>query len=118
VTSCRHGVLVVRGELDCATGPALAAQLAADASITAIDLSGVTFIDPSGLAALDAARDRDGHGPELRAVAPCVGRLIELAGVTGRFRLSRRRDARAAPALPARPAGQRRRRVGCRPAAR
>jgi anti-anti-sigma regulatory factor len=117
VTSCRHGVLVVRGELDCATGPALAARLAADGSITAIDLSGVTFIDPSGLAALHAGRDRDDHGPELRAVAPCVGRLIELAGVADRFRMSHRRDARSAPALPAEPAGRRRRPAGCHPAA-
>jgi anti-anti-sigma regulatory factor len=110
-------VLVVRGELDCATGPALAARLAADRSITAIDLSGVTFIDPSGLAALDAARARDGQGPELRAVAPCVGRLIELAGVADRFRLSHRRDARSGPSLPAESVGHRRRRAGCRPAA-
>jgi anti-anti-sigma regulatory factor len=110
-------VLVVRGELDCATGPAISARLAADHSITAIDLSGVTFIDPAGLAALDVAGPRGGRVPELRAVAPCVGRLIELAGVADRFRMSHRRDPRSGPARPAAEFGHRRRRAGCHPAA-
>lgn len=55
-------VLVVRGELDVATVPALREQLAALASErVVVDLSAVTFVDSVSLAALLTAARRADH---------------------------------------------------------
>jgi len=59
-----YGVIVrVEGELDVATAPVLDAALtlaeASDVPMIAIDLTGVTFIDSTGLRALLEAHARD-----------------------------------------------------------
>jgi anti-anti-sigma factor len=81
-------LLDVAGELDLATAPsltaALQAALASGAREIWIDLSGVTFMDSSGLHALLAVRDRLHHdGRRLAVIAPSgpVRRLLELTGV-------------------------------------
>ena len=57
------GVVVVAGELDAATAGQLARRLSAPPAVRVIDLSGVTFIDASGLRVLvDATRPRRATG--------------------------------------------------------
>ena len=51
------GVVVVAGELDAATAGQLARRLSAPPAVRVIDLSGVTFIDASGLRVLVDATD-------------------------------------------------------------
>lgn len=83
----------VEGELDVATAPALEEALkraeASDASGIVIDLTGVSFIDSTGLRTLLEAHARDAGGPEearlprLRITpgSEQAQRLFELAGV-------------------------------------
>jgi anti-sigma B factor antagonist len=76
--------LRVTGEVDLATAPELASQLAAlDGNGRAIDLDleRVTFIDLAGLRAILHARERDRR---LRIAVPgqAVARLLELTGCT------------------------------------
>jgi anti-sigma B factor antagonist len=84
-------LLDVAGELDLATAPsltaALQAALASGAREIWIDLSGVTFMDSSGLHALLAVRDQLHDGRRLVLIAPPgrVRRLLELTGVDGIF---------------------------------
>ncbi|MGI8803485.1 MAG: STAS domain-containing protein [Solirubrobacteraceae bacterium] len=80
--------LVVRGELDLATAPRLSERLAeieaTAAPLIVIDLTGVPFIDSTGLRALLEAdfRSRE-NGSRLRMTEGCAQaqRLFELAGV-------------------------------------
>jgi anti-sigma B factor antagonist len=81
-------VLEVAGQVDLATAPsftaALQAALASGEREIWVDLTGVTFMDSSGLHALLAARHRlqpDGH--RLAVIAPPgpVRRLLELTAV-------------------------------------
>ena len=76
-------VLVVHGELDAATAPALAARLAADASIRVIDLRHVTFVDARGLRPLllTASREENGAALTLRAPSRVARRLLALTGL-------------------------------------
>ena len=76
-------VLVVVGELDVVTAPALAERLAADATIRVIDLRRVTFVDAQGIRPLLlAARGRSSGGTiELAAPSRAVRRFLELAGL-------------------------------------
>jgi anti-anti-sigma factor len=81
-------VLNVAGEVDIATAPSLTAALqAASASCEReiwIDLTGVTFMDLSGVHALLAVSDQVRHdGRRLAVIAPggSVRRLLELTGV-------------------------------------
>ena len=70
--------LGITGELDLATAPQLA-DLLSDPTVDELDLSGVSFIDASGLTVLVAARDA--RGPEhLLLVTPstAVSRILEL----------------------------------------
>jgi len=79
------GALVLVGEIDSFTAPDLAARLA-DTSIVAVDLSGVTFIDSSGLRALVEAHQRHADadaGLTLRRPSAAVQRLLEISGLHG-----------------------------------
>lgn len=78
----------VIGELDLESGPYLREQLGpimrALGAHLAIDLTGVTFIDCSGVNALLASgRDarRLGGGMRVAGAAPCVRRLVEITGL-------------------------------------
>ena len=81
--------IVVRGEIDAATAPALTADLgralATGSGPVEVDLSAVTFIDSSGLRALIIARhEAEAVGNTLRIVATSdvVSRLLEVTGLT------------------------------------
>lgn len=80
-------VLSVRGEVDMATAPALAAALsgmvAAGDRLVVVDLSGTDFIDSSGLGVLVVAlRQLRRHGGRMRVVcsSPRVCKVFEIAG--------------------------------------
>jgi anti-anti-sigma factor len=83
VSALNGGHLVsVAGEIDMATAPRLAETLVqfAIGSVT-VDLSGVTFIDASGLRALIAAQrhiERREGRLTLRGVKPFTRRLFEM----------------------------------------
>jgi anti-anti-sigma factor len=82
-------VLVIRGELDAATAPALAARLAAEPSIRVIDLRHVTFVDARGLRPLllRASREEPGAAPTLRTPSRVVWRLLTLTGLEEAFNI-------------------------------
>jgi anti-anti-sigma factor len=76
------GALIVEGEVDLAAGPELRDALgeAAAAGTSVIDVSGVTFIDSSGLQILlMAGRTLNGSGPlVLRSPSRAVRRLLSI----------------------------------------
>lgn len=79
-------VLVVSGEIDTATSPDLGSRLSevpADASVT-LDLSGVSFVDSSGLSVLIAAHQRQrsrGGRLSLSSLNEVVARLFAVTGL-------------------------------------
>ena len=75
------GVVVVAGELDAATAGQLARRLSAPPAVRVIDLSGVTFIDASGLRVLVDAR-RAANRCRLRPPSRQVVRICEITGLT------------------------------------
>jgi anti-sigma B factor antagonist len=82
------GTLVIKGELDIASAPDLTAALPPPSSEVVLDLSGVTFIDSSGLRALLGAEKRAteaGGSLVLRDLAAPVQRLLELTGTDRLF---------------------------------
>lgn len=76
------------GELDLATAPQLAADLAGlsgDIGTIELDLAGVTFIDLAGLRTiLEARSDAEARGQQLRILVPgrACARLLELTRTT------------------------------------
>lgn len=80
-------VMHVSGEIDIATAEQLRAELDKALSIDGglvVDMSGVDFIDGSGLRAiLSAAETLNGRGPLALVHAPMVARLLKLTGLTG-----------------------------------
>jgi anti-sigma B factor antagonist len=83
-------VLTVRGEVDLASAPKLAAAITElmDRGYTnvAVDLGSVEFIDSSGLGVLVGSLRRlreDGGDLVLRAASPAVTRILELTGLDG-----------------------------------
>jgi anti-sigma B factor antagonist len=83
-------VLTVRGEVDLASAPKLAAAMTElmDRGHThvAVDLGAVEFIDSSGLGVLVGSLRRlrdDGGDLVLRAASPPVTRILELTGLDG-----------------------------------
>jgi anti-anti-sigma factor len=90
------GVIVVRGEVDMATGPLLDSAIEArelDEPVV-LDLGGVEFIDSSGLRRLLAASRRAaarGSSVVLRDASPEVGRLLDITGTASQFTLESRR---------------------------
>ncbi|MEU1723004.1 STAS domain-containing protein [Actinomadura sp. ATCC 39365] len=88
----RRAVLKVSGDLDLATQAGfrarIAAALAGQGTRLVLDLSGVTFMDARGLAALVAARDMATarHGSlRLTGVTPAVLRLLEVTRLDRTF---------------------------------
>ena len=79
-------VVRVAGEIDIATAEQLQASLDEALKLDGplvVDMSGVTFIDGSGLKALlRVAASLNGRGPLALINAPHVLRLLELAGLT------------------------------------
>jgi len=85
--------VIAIGELDLATAPALATELADALDATddvEVDLEGVTFIDSSGLRALvDAMRSTtDGKRFAVVRASSAVVRVLELTGLTDHLGLS------------------------------
>lgn len=85
----------VRGEIDAHSAPELADHLGGcsgtDTDIV-IDMSGVTFMDSSGLRVLIDLRQRIDAGPHelvLRSPSDSVLRLLEVAGLDEHFTLDR-----------------------------
>ena len=77
------GVVAVVGDLDAATGGLLARRLSTQPAVEVIDLSGVTFIDASGLRALIEATGCDGaNRRRLRSPSRPVVRICEITGLT------------------------------------
>jgi anti-sigma B factor antagonist len=80
-----------RGEVDMSSVGALEAQLSADGpTTTLLDLSGISFMDSTGLhALLDATRAADEHGGRLFVVRPSpqVLRLFEVSGTLDMLRV-------------------------------
>jgi anti-anti-sigma factor len=85
--------IVVSGEIDAHSAPALAERLnccsAVDVDIV-VDMSAVTFMDSSGLRVLIDVHQRTAdapHGLVLRAPSASVVRLLEVAGLADHFTL-------------------------------
>ena len=94
ITTDPDGVVVVTGEIDMASGPLVeSAATADDGSPVVIDVSGVTFIDSSGLRSLLAiSRGATAANTTvtLRGVGPEVARLLEITGTGGLFTVESR----------------------------
>lgn len=86
ITSSSDG-LVVSGEIDAHTAPALAAAIAdTNGATIVVDLAGVEFVDSSGLRVLiDAHQQALDDDRALRLVNPsdAVRRLFDISGVDG-----------------------------------
>jgi anti-anti-sigma factor len=85
-------VLVVRGELDVYSAPALDAAvdrvLQDGVRSLVIDLSDVGFIDSSGLRSMIRARKQAGSSPDavrIRNPQPATIRLLDITGLTEHF---------------------------------
>ena len=105
VTPAPFGVVVsILGELDIATVPHVTAALqdepVAAAGAVVVDLTGVTFMDSTGLAALmSLKRDLDARGARLLIACPegPARLLFDVTGVAGQLALHwTREDAEAA----------------------
>jgi anti-sigma B factor antagonist len=99
--------LAVRGQVDLATVPALEERLEAairdSAGAFVLDLSGVDFLDSTGLGVLLRARGLLGREDRALAVICPYGpvrRVFELSGVSTVFALYPSRDAAAADLVP------------------
>lgn len=78
--------LAAIGEIDAHTAPSLASAIDAAGPDVALDLSGVEFVDSSGLRVLIDAHQRlaeAGGGLRLTALSEPVRRLLEISGVSG-----------------------------------
>ena len=77
--------LAASGEIDAHTAPSLAAAIDAAGPDVDLDLSGVEFVDSSGLRVLIDARQRlaeAGGGLTIVALSEPVRRLLEISGVS------------------------------------
>jgi anti-sigma B factor antagonist len=82
--------LSVRGEVDVATAPRLAEALREAASASSgdvtVDVSGVTFMDSTGLSALvEARRGLGDRRLVLSGASPMLLRLLEITGLADVF---------------------------------
>lgn len=88
-------VLTLRGDLDLATGPELRRRAeqdlaTADCATLTLDLSGLAFVDSSGLGVLVELRNltrQQGVALELVKVPPGPTRIMEIAGLAVSFGL-------------------------------
>lgn len=94
-----YGLVVVAGEVDVATAPALRDQL--DGAIDrgtpwlVVDLSSVSFIDSTGLGVLIGASKRmeeDGGSLRLVVAEPRILKLFEITGLLDLFTIVPSRD--------------------------
>jgi anti-sigma B factor antagonist len=88
-------ILDVRGEIDVATSPELQATLTRllddRPELLIVNLTGVTFIDSTGLGVLvGAVRDMRATGGDLRLVVtqPHIIKILELTGLDSVFEVS------------------------------
>lgn len=101
-------VLTLAGELDLTTAPRLQEQLdraMRDARVVVIDLSGLLFIDSSGLHTLvHAEQQLSASGGQLMLVhgSPTVSRVFQLTGLSDYFTW---RDSQSALPAPPEPSG-------------
>ncbi len=87
VDTTETGALIeVRGELDLANADAVATAIAgvANGGVTTLDLSGIRFLDSTGLRMLLVNARTFGDGLSI-IPSPAVTRTIEIAGVTDRL---------------------------------
>ncbi|CAN5260381.1 STAS domain-containing protein [soil metagenome] len=94
-TTDRNGrdVVIVVGDLDLATAPSMVASAKAEAPTAdgrplLLELSGVSFLDSTGLGALIEVRNvafAVGHGVEIAAQSAAVERVLSLAGLSELF---------------------------------
>lgn len=101
VETCLEGdrrVIALTGELDIATAPAAATALLAQFDL--LDLSGLEFVDSSGLRVLIEVCGKRTEPLPLRGVRPSVRRLLDLTGVCDLVRFT---DADETPGVPSRP---------------
>lgn len=85
VISHNEAGIVATGEIDAHTSPSLTAAIDAAGPDVRLDLSGVEFVDSSGLRVLIDAHRRlvaAGGGLRLVALSEPVRRLLEISGVT------------------------------------
>jgi anti-sigma B factor antagonist len=92
VPAVRSLTLSVSGEIDLATAPQLAAAvtdaLGSDTDVVSLDLTGVTFVDSTGLHVLLAAQrraDLTGRRLVLAGTSRAVDRLLTLTGTDNLF---------------------------------
>ncbi len=82
-------VLRLAGEVDAHSAPMPAAQLdplPAGGADVVLEISGIEFMDSSGLRVMIEAHDRavaEGRRLVLRAPSPAVRRLLEVSGLSG-----------------------------------
>jgi len=89
VVSCEDGdrVVMLAGEVDMATAPQFAAAVASLCIVDArlvFDLTGVTFMDSSGLSVIAASLARLGHDGAtacVRGASPLIRRTIQISGL-------------------------------------
>lgn len=77
--------LIVTGEIDAHTAPTLAEALSGSGADVRLDMSGVQFVDSSGLRVLIEAHQRaEAAGGRLTIADPsdAVRRLLEISGVS------------------------------------
>jgi anti-sigma B factor antagonist len=83
------GVFILTGEIDAHSAPVLEAQLdKAPSGSVVLDMSGVEFIDSSGLRVLVTQQQRrSAHGHQFAVAEPsvCVQRLFDMVGLTEFF---------------------------------
>lgn len=78
------GELVIAGEIDAHTAPGLAEAITRSGPDVTIDMSGIEFVDSSGLRVLIDAHqvaESDGGSLTLSNPSPTVTRLLEISGV-------------------------------------
>ena len=98
--------LMLRGELDLASAPLLEAELRkvqlSGARHVELDLSGLEFIDSTGLTVLiraNEAAESNGHTLSLSGQNPQVQRLFELTGMVERFTFAGPSERPATPSV-------------------
>lgn len=90
-------VVEVRGEVDLSTAPVLDERLSglADVHKLVIDLSGVSFLDSSGLGVLVRTSNKlEDHGGSIRLVVnqPQVLKVLEITGLVSTMQVFRTLD--------------------------